>query len=250
MILDVGKIRLSEERHRKMRTRDALIRELLDAPQVDAQALALNLRDIRRINTVLGWTAYSVKTVAGTVRNDHLRSFSLLDVASGSADMPLAIARWSRQEGIPAHIVATDISDQIVAVARKQAAGEPIIVVEKQDALHLPYDDRAFDIVLCTLALHHFDPGEAIQLLRGMARVSNKVILVFDVVRSPLTYWGAVLLTRGLRMHPMTRHDAPISVRRAYSAPELRRLAEQAGLGQARVRVSVPFRLALSARHS
>src|SRR5262249_24211494 len=156
-----------------------------------------------------------------TVRENDLRSFSLLDVASGSADMPLAIARWSRREGIPAHIVATDISDQVVAVAEKQAAAEPMIKVEKQNALQLPYADQAFDIVLCTLALHHFDPCEAIQLLRGMERVSRKAILVFDVVRSPLAYWGAVLLTRALRMHPMTQSDAPISVRRAYSAPEL-----------------------------
>jgi 2-polyprenyl-3-methyl-5-hydroxy-6-metoxy-1,4-benzoquinol methylase len=231
-----------------MRTRDALIRELLDVPQVDAQALALNLRDIRRINALLGWTAYSVKRVAAAVHADHLRSFSLLDVASGSADMPLAIARWSRREGISAHIVATDISDQVVSVAKKQAEGEHMIVVEKQNALQLPYADRAFDIVLCTLALHHFDPVEAVQLLHAMARVSKRAVLVFDVVRSPLAYWGAVLLTRGLWMHPMTCHDAPISVRRAYSAPELRRLAEQAGLGQVQVQVSVPFRLALSAR--
>jgi ubiquinone/menaquinone biosynthesis C-methylase UbiE len=231
-----------------MRTRDALIRELLDAPQVDALALALNLRDIRRINALLGWTAYSVKRVAAAVHADHLRSFSLLDVASGSADMPLAIARWSRREGISAHIVATDISDQVVSVAKKQAEGEHMIVVEKQNALQLSYADRAFDIVLCTLALHHFDPVEAVQLLHTMARVSKRSVLVFDVVRSPLAYWGAVLLTRVLRMHPMTCHDAPISVRRAYSAPELRRLAEQAGLGQVQVQVSVPFRLALSAR--
>jgi ubiquinone/menaquinone biosynthesis C-methylase UbiE len=233
-----------------MRTRDALTRELLDAPQVDAQALALNLRDIRRINAMLGWTAYSVKRVSAMVRKDQLRSFSLLDVASGSADMPLAIARWSRRENITAHIVATDINDQVVAEARKQAEGEPMIVVETQNALQLPYDDRAFDIVLCTLALHHFDPDEAIQLLRGMVRVSKRAILVFDAVRSPLAYWGAVLLTRGLRMHPMTQSDAPISVRRAYSAPALRRLAEQAGLGQAQIQVSVPFRLALCARRS
>src|SRR5215469_1357127 len=142
MVLDAEKIHLGEERHRKMRTRDALIRELLDAAEVDALALALNLRDIRRINAVLGWTAYSVKRVAATVQEDHLSSFSLLDVASGSADMPLAIARWSRRKGIPAHIVATDMSDQVVAVAQKQAAGEPTIIVEKQNALHLPYDDR------------------------------------------------------------------------------------------------------------
>ncbi|MGO8948396.1 MAG: methyltransferase domain-containing protein [Ktedonobacterales bacterium] len=230
-----------------MRTRDAEIREFLDSQDVDAQALAINLRDIRRINALLGWRAYTVRSVAKLVREQHFRSFSLLDLASGSADMPLAIARWSRREGIFARILATDINTEIVAMAREQAAGDPMVQVERQDALHLPYISRAFDIVLCTLALHHFDPEDALQLLRSMARV-GRTILVCDVVRSPLAYSGAIFLTRGLRMHPMTQHDAPASVRRAYTASELRRLAEQAGLAQAEIRVNFPFRLALCAR--
>jgi 2-polyprenyl-3-methyl-5-hydroxy-6-metoxy-1,4-benzoquinol methylase len=229
-----------------MRTRDALVREYLDEQSLDADALALNLRDIRRINQLLGWTAYTVHGVETIVRARHLRSFSLLDVASGSADMALAIARWSRRKGIPARLVATDISHQIVAVARSQVALEPVIEVEQQDALDLHYADGSFDIVLCTLALHHFDPGSALRLLQSMARV-GATVLVYDVERSPLAYSGAVLLTRALGMHAVTCHDAPASVRRAYTAPELRVLAEQAGLQNARVRVGFPFRLALSA---
>ena len=231
-----------------MRTRDAEIRELLDAERFDAQALARNLRDIRHINALLGWTSYTVRAVAGTVQEQRLRSFSLLDVASGSADMPLAIARWAARKHIAAHIVATDISAEIVAVARGQVAAQPpipAIQVEQQDALHLSYDDAAFDIALCTLALHHFDPERAVELLRNLARV-GRTVLVFDVARSSLAYAGAVLLTQALRMHPMTQHDAPASVRRAYTAPELRALADRAGLETARVWIGFPFRLALS----
>jgi 2-polyprenyl-3-methyl-5-hydroxy-6-metoxy-1,4-benzoquinol methylase len=232
-----------------MRTRDAEIRELLDAEEsLDAQALAHNLRDIRRINALLGWTSYTVRAVARIVREQQLRSFSLLDVASGSADMPLAIARWAARNSIEAHIIATDISPEIVAVAREQVAAQPAIPaiqVERQDALHLPYSDGAFDIALCTLALHHFDPERAVELLRNLAR-AGRTVLVFDVARSSLAYAGAILLTQALRMHPMTRHDAPASVRRAYTAPELRTLADRAGLRKARVWVGFPFRLALS----
>ncbi len=232
-----------------LRTRDAVVREYLDEEDIDAEALALNLQDIRRINRLLGWTAYTVHGVEAIVSARRLRSFSLLDVASGSADMVLAIARWSKRKGIPARLVATDVSHQIVVVARDQVAiepMEPMIQVEQQDALDLPYADGSFDIVLCTLALHHFDPGSALRLLQSMARVGATVLL-YDVERSPLAYSGAVLLTRGLGMHAVTCHDAPASVRRAYTAPELRVLAEQAGLENARVRVGFPFRLALSA---
>jgi ubiquinone/menaquinone biosynthesis C-methylase UbiE len=227
-----------------MRARNAGVRELLDAEALDTTALRRNLRDIRRINMLLGWRAYTVRAVARHVRALGLERFSLLDVASGSADMPLAVARWAERAGIQARIVATDINPEIVAAARAYIAGAPGLLVERQDALALPYGTGSFDVALCTLALHHFDPDAAVRLLRSMARVGRRV-MVFDVERSPLAYAGAVLLTQLARMNEMTRHDAPASVRRAYSAAELRELAAQAGLAGARVWVGVPFRLAL-----
>lgn len=229
-----------------MRERDATVRELLDAETFDAASLERNLRDIRRINAILGWRAFAVRAVARYVCQARLERFSLLDIASGSADMPLAVARWARSRRIEARIVATDLSSQIVEVARGQAAGVPGVTVEVQDALALPYGAGAFDVALCTLALHHFEPVAAVELLRNMARAGRHV-LVFDVERSRLAYWGAVALTRALPMDTMTRHDAPASVRRAYNAGELRELAMRAGLHDAHVWVGFPFRLALEA---
>jgi 2-polyprenyl-3-methyl-5-hydroxy-6-metoxy-1,4-benzoquinol methylase len=229
-----------------MQTRDNAIQELLDAPEIDADALRLNLRDIRRINFLLGWTAFATRFIAHQVRSQHLRAFSLLDVASGSADIPLAIARWAQQANISAQIVASDINPGIVTVAQEQGIGVPGFRAEMQDALALSHAPNSFDIALCTLALHHFAPAMAVDILRQMARVARQVI-VFDVARSWPAYLGAVALTQVAQMHPMTRHDAPASVRRAYTAPELRALARHAGLHDARIWVGFPFRLALCA---
>jgi SAM-dependent methyltransferase len=247
-----------------MGARDGEVRELLDAALLDDAALGRNLADIRRINALLGWTTFTTRAVARharqmahaapLVRPNHAlpaspagrRAFSLLDVASGSADIPCAIARWSERAGYDARIVATDISPQIVGIAREQAEGTPNVTVERQDALALSYPPGSFDLALCTLALHHFEPESAVLLLRNLARVGRRV-LVFDVERSPLAYLGALALTRALWMNYMTRHDAPASVRRAYTAAELRELARCADLWDARVRVGIPFRLALLA---
>ena len=232
------------------RVRDAANAEWLDAETMDDGALRRNLADIRRINWLLGWTAFTVHGVARqaeeVAKAAGRREFSLLDVASGSADIPLAIARWAEHAGFEARIVATDISPQIVAVAQEQAADTPSVTVELQDALALPYAPGSFDIALCTLALHHFEPERAVTLLASMAHVS-KHVLVFDVARARLAYVGSLLLTRLLRMDAMTRHDAPASVRRAYSAPEMRELGAKAGLQDLTVRVGIPWRLALRA---
>jgi ubiquinone/menaquinone biosynthesis C-methylase UbiE len=227
--------------------RDASASELLDAdPFDDDAALERSLADIRRINAVLGWTTLAVREVAREVQASRLSSFSLLDVASGSADIPLAIARWAARAGVEAHIVATDRSPQVVAIARDRAAGVPNFSVERQDALALSYPAGSFDFALCTLALHHFAPEEAVAVLESLARAGRRV-LVFDAARSRLAYAGVMLLTRALRTGYMTRHDAPVTVRRAYTASELRVLAEGAGLKDAHVRVAFPFRLSLTA---
>ncbi|MFI5272868.1 MAG: methyltransferase domain-containing protein [Ktedonobacterales bacterium] len=233
-------------RSRRWSTRDASVREWLDADDFDAAALRHNLRDIRRINGLLGWRPLAVRGVARQVRAARLRAFSLLDVASGSADIPAAIARWASRANIAARIVATDLSPQIVAIAREACAGTHGLSIERQDALALPYAAGSFDFALCTLALHHFAPDEAIRVLSEMARVSRRV-LVYDAQRARLAFLGVIVLTRVLRMSAMTCHDAPASVRRAYTARELRTLAAHAGLREVSVRVRVPYRLELIA---
>jgi SAM-dependent methyltransferase len=229
-----------------MRVRDADIRELLDGNGLDDAALVRNLRDIRRINALLGWRAYAVQAVARAVRSAGLRSFSLLDVASGSADIPLAIAEWARRAGLPCRVVASDLSPRIVAIAREQCTGVAGLSVECQDALALTHPAASFDLSLCTLALHHFAPEDAVAILRELARVGRRV-LVFDAARAWPAYAGVIVLTHLLPMDAVTRHDAPASVRRAYTAPELRALASRAGLRDAHVRMLFPYRLELVA---
>ena len=228
------------------RERDATATEWLDADQMDGHDLERNLRDIRHINALLGWTTFTTRAVLRELRAQPNRAWTLLDVASGSADIPIAIARAAQRAGIRLRVTVTDRSPQIVAIARERCAGMPAVTVERQDALALPYQAGDFDLALCTLALHHFAPDDAVPLLRSMARVARRT-LVFDVVRSPLAYAGVVALTRVARMDPMTCHDGPVSVRRAYSAAEARALAASAGLRDVRTQVSFPFRLALSA---
>jgi ubiquinone/menaquinone biosynthesis C-methylase UbiE len=225
-----------------LRERDNTLEELLDAPVADQRLLARNLRDIRRINLMLGWTSLASKEVARMVARQHLRTFSLLDVATGSADIPKAIARWATRQQLQATIVATDISEQVLKAARTNCASLPNIRLERQNALALPYADQSFDLALCSLALHHFSPDDAPTLLRELARVARDAVIVSDLQRSLPAYLGAWLLTHTLMPNRLTRHDAPASVRRAYTASEVRTLADKAGLHAAAIRTVFPFR--------
>jgi ubiquinone/menaquinone biosynthesis C-methylase UbiE len=223
--------------------------ELLDTDVATAprRVLEQNLRDIRLANRYFGGTRAVLRAVMPVIRacasSDQM--VSLLDVATGSADIPLAIAQRARRQGCALHITATDVQPEVLAVARGRtvAAG---IKVEVADALALHYPDASFDIVTLSLALHHLDARDAVRALDEMRRVGRRLLVVNDLERSRSGLLGAWLFSRLLTRNRFTRNDAPLSVRRAYSRDEALAMARAAGWRDAAVRPVVPFRFVLT----
>jgi SAM-dependent methyltransferase len=221
--------------------------ELLDAgADVPAEELRANLRDIRRANRAFGGTRAVLRALAPLLNAWPAdQPLTLLDVATGSADIPLAIARAAARAGKQVRIVASDAQPAVLDVARA-AACPPEIVVEQADALALPYPAATFDVVTLSLALHHFAPDDALQALREMRRVGRRLLLVNDLERCRGGYLGAWLVGHVLTRNRLTRHDAPLSVQRAYTRAEALALARAAGWQGATVRGVVPFRYVLT----
>ena len=220
--------------------------ELMDEPGVDPGELARSLRDLREVNRWLQGTRVVLGHLARMVSRLSLRELTALDVATGSADIPLAVTRWARARGMRARVTATDFHPGTLALAREHAAHDPDVRVEAADALSLPYSDGAFDFALCSTALHHFDEEDAVRVLRELDRVAARGVVVSDFRRSRASLLGVQLLAATVwRSHPVTRHDGPVSIRRAYTPAEVRALAREAGMRGARVYTHLPFRLAL-----
>jgi 2-polyprenyl-3-methyl-5-hydroxy-6-metoxy-1,4-benzoquinol methylase len=86
-----------------------------------------------------------------------------------------------------------------------------------------------YDLVLCSLALHHFSNEDAVRVLRRCNELSRKFVLVSDLRRGWLGMMGVYLLTALIFRAPMTRYDARLSMARAFSLAELDDLARRAG---------------------
>ena len=220
--------------------------ELMDLPDQDPRQLERSLADLRGVNRWLGGTRVVLGHLLPMMRRVG-RPCRVLDVATGSADIPVAIARAARRQGLRVSVVATDNHATTLAAARRAVAADPEVSVARADALALPFADDEFDFALCSTALHHFDDrDDAVQVLRELGRVASRGVVVNDLARSRVALAGARLLAATVwRAHPVTRHDGPLSVRRAFTARELGELAREAGLEGARVHSHVPFRIAL-----
>jgi len=158
-------------------------------------------------------------------RREPLR---VLDLGTGGADIPRAVVQSARQLGCPLVITAVDRQQPTLEIAEKFSTGFPEIRFVRADFLDFS-QGTIYDVVLCNLVLHHLDESDAIRLLRRCRELTRGVALVTDLRRSRLAQAGIFAVTGLVYREPMTRHDARLSAERAFSFPELRKLAIAAG---------------------
>jgi 2-polyprenyl-3-methyl-5-hydroxy-6-metoxy-1,4-benzoquinol methylase len=207
--------------------------EWLDSQQ--PEAAAASLKDLIKINRLLGGHAVLRKTMAELVRRDE--SFTFLDVGAASGDMGASL----KTEYPNARVTSFDYK-----ISHMAAASEPRVC---GDAFQMPFRRGSFDFVHCSLFLHHFQNEEVIELLKNFGAIARRAVIVTDLERNPLAYYFLPFTRWLFGWDPITLHDGPISVEAAFRACELEQLAKDAGLADARVTVHRPaFRLALVAK--
>ncbi len=208
--------------------------ELMDAPGRADYELREALRDLARINRYLGAHAFVrgyLDRMLPVYKARRMKDapLGLLDVATGGADIPIAVSEWAASRGIAVRVTAVDRHPATTRLAREMTAAYSSITVLEADALALPFPDKAFDLCLCSLALHHLEPSGGVSLLRELDRVGRLGFLVVDLVRGWTAYAGVWLLSQCTRSR-LIRHDGPVSVRRALSWHEYRALIDAADI--------------------
>jgi ubiquinone/menaquinone biosynthesis C-methylase UbiE len=225
--------------------------EHLDGP-LDAAALDGNLRDLARLNARLGGVDASRRALAALAAarppDERSAPLEVLDVGTGGADIPVALLAEPRAPA-SLRVTATDARPEIVAWASREHGGRDGLTFDVADGMALPYPDGAFAIGHCSLVLHHIEPEAAGAFLGELARVSRLGVVINDLDRSWHGWAGAWLLLRLLARDPWTRHDGPLSVRRAYRPAEVATMASSHGLielarhwAPARHRYAIAFR--------
>ncbi len=210
--------------------------EFLDRPVALADRVA-SLADIDRLNAWFGGYALTLREVrrvaAAADAGDVLVA---VDVGGGHAALAVRLVEWARAARREIRVIVVDRDAESLALARHACAGYPEIRLVLADATALPVREGAADVVASALTLHHLEPDAVVASLREMAAAARRGVIVNDLLRTRLALGLVWLATRLLRCHPISRHDGPLSVRRAYSAAELTALAQKAGITTLRVR--------------
>jgi ubiquinone/menaquinone biosynthesis C-methylase UbiE len=200
--------------------------ELMDRPQPVSQELERDLENLCQLNRWFG----SYRLILQFMRRwlQPTGRLRIVDLATGSGDIPRLIVDHARKIGAIVEIDAVERQSATLEIARRWSIGyQEISFIEADLLTFSPATD--YDIVLCSLALHHFSDQGAVRVLRRCRELSRKFVLVSDLCRSWFLTVGVYLLTALIFRESMTKYDGRLSAARAFSFQELHELARRAG---------------------
>lgn len=229
-------------------TRRVLVPEIMDDPGLDSQRHEKALASLARINRL----SASSRTVWQPIhdlsrRIDKSRPLRILDIATGSGDMPVRLWQRAKRAGIALEIVGVDISDRALGIARQRLSADMPIEFRTLDAISedLP---AGFDVVTSSLFLHHLEDAEAERLMGKMAQCAKRLVVIHDLRRCRRGWWLALLASRTLSSSDVVHTDACLSVQAAFTIDEVRQMANRAAIPGVAIRRRWPLRFVLTAK--
>ena len=220
--------------------------ELMDQPSLDSAEHNRALQGLARINRLSHSDAMLWPAIERLARSRSGAAIRVLDVATGGGDVPIALAKRTLRAGLAVEIEGCDVSPDAVQFARQRAEQSGLkLRFSEMDVRSEPIPE-GFDIITCSLFLHHLDEPEARSFMRKAADATSRLLLVNDLIRGPAGYLLAWTGCRFLSRSPVVWHDGPVSVAGAFSLAEVRKLAASAGLEGVSLTRHWPCRFLLS----
>ncbi len=208
-------------------------RELLDDDAGTPAEVADSLADIRFLNHYFGGVPTTRRMIERVARSTGRCSFSMLEVAAGSGDLPHSVRNALLPKGIRLEITLLDRCSSHLGNSENKVVG---------DALALPFPGGSFDLISCCLFVHHLASAEVNIFVKEALRCSRVAVLINDLVRHPV-HFAAACAGRLIYRSRITRNDAPASVRQAYTAGEMRGMLQQSGAARTEIMRSYFYRM-------
>lgn len=199
--------------------------EMMDRPQPVTVALRRDLANLRHLNRWFGAWRILRHWARPVFRRG--RVLRIVDLCTGSGDLPIFLVQMARQAGCSLHVDAVDLHASTLAIAREHCAAWPEITIHEGDARFWEPPVKP-DYVLCSLALHHFTEVDAVHILRRMAGMAKAGVLIADLERA---WWATIGIYAASLFYrePMTVEDMRRSVRAAFSRAEMEAFTAVAG---------------------
>ncbi|MBC8355610.1 MAG: methyltransferase domain-containing protein [Planctomycetes bacterium] len=227
-----------------MQTR-VLVPEQMDDPELDRDEHLKALSGLQRINAWTGNASLVWKHILPVARELSPRPLRVLDIATGAADIPIAVLKASASQGVKLEIDACDVSEQAIAFATEKCSTANVAVrLFPHDILRDEIPDQ-YDVVMCSQFLHHLTDEDVSVALKKMKSAATKRVVVVDLERGYANWLQVWFATRVLSRSKVVHFDGPQSVRAALSVEEFASLVRHVGFTSFEIRRKWPCRFVL-----
>ena len=206
---------------------------MLDTDEGSPAEIAASLRDLRFLNRAFGGEATTLTMMRRVASKAAQSTFRLLDIGAGMGTVPLSARKVLASSGIRLDVTLLDRAQHHLDRTECCVVG---------DALALPFRDATFDVVSCCLFAHHLEPHEVLAYADEALRVAKVAVLVNDLVRHPV-HFALACMARPIYRSRLTRHDAPVSVARAYTLREMRTILASSSAAHVEVKQQYLYRM-------
>lgn len=207
--------------------------ELLDSDSGTPREVEDSLADLRMFNRRFGGVRAMTALLREVAVRRGLKEMDWLDVAGGAGDVVVLAGASLGRSGVMVRPVVLDRALTHLNAANLNVCG---------DALALPFRDNSFDVIGSSLFVHHLEPGELARFAAEALRVARHAFVIHDLIRHPL-HLALALAGRPIYRSRITRHDAPASVRRAYTVNEIRHILRGVNAAEVSFRTFYLYRL-------
>lgn len=216
----------------------------MDDLTLATDALRQNLRELEVTNRLLGGNAVTVGGLRRLLAKVPPTGtpWRVADLGCGGGDMLRLMARWFRQRRIPAVLTGIDANAFMLDYAGERTRDLPEIGYRQLDVFSEEFAQTSFDVVTMTLFCHHFSETRLVELFGVLRRNTRVGLVINDLHRHPVAYYAIWAIATLLRTSHLYRHDARLSVARAFRRPDLVAVLRQAGFARVTIRWCWAFR--------
>ena len=201
--------------------------EIMDDFSLKGEILKDTLNKLELTNRLLGGnkvTILGLKKLIEKIPKNNI--ITIIDLGCGNGDILRDIAKFGKKNKYSFKLVGVDANIAAIGYARELSKNHPEICFKSIDILSEDFKDESYDVVLCTLFLHHFKNKELISFLRKTIQKATIGIVVNDLHRHKLAYYLFKLI--GIFVKNKTfKKDGLTSVLRAFKRKELEYISSQ-----------------------
>ena len=217
--------------------------EIMDDFSMEGEILRDALDKIAKINQLLGGnqlTLRGVQNLIATIPNET--EITIVDVGCGNGDMLRALSKYGLKHQLNFKLIGIDANAFTINHARELSINYPNISYYCEDVFGKNFAALKYDIVLCTLTLHHFKDNEIILLMTVFYANCSIGIVINDLHRSAISYRLFQALCFVFRLNSMSREDGLVSILRGFKKNELVNFSKKLNLKNYKIRWEWAFR--------